>query len=153
MKKTILPRKIKDADTPPEKPKRIITARKIVDCLFVLVILAVIIAVRLTDFIHPQQACGGSYCGCTEQDAKNVLAALAAYFSEPENMRMPTIEVLISDADLSLNNPVENVILFPEPGELVQSQPISVVVIDYTERCPRNNAYIRTLGGGVGYWE
>jgi len=123
--------------------------------LFILATLSISIAVIVE--IWPEPKCSGrggrSYCSPCEQDAKNVIAALASYFSEPENMRMPKVEVLIYDRDLSLNNPVENVILFPEPGELAQPQAISVMVIDDTDCCPRGSSYVRTMGGDIGYWK
>ena len=152
MDKDELPRKREDTEKLPEEVKGLSVGTKFIT-LPVIIIGALLLSagVIVPDFIPIGP--GRSLCSYAVQDAKNVPASLASYFSEPENIRMPTVEILISDADLSLNNPVENVILFPEPGESAESQPISVTVIDNTERCPRNNAYIETMGGGIAYWK
>ena len=152
MVKEELPRKRKDTEKPSEEVQGATPDGKFIT-LRVIFIGALLISagVIIQDFI-PRET-DSSHCRYAVQDAKNVLASLASYFFEPENMRMPTVQVLISDADLLLNNPAENVILYPEPGESAQSQPIRVMVIDDSERCPRNNAYIETMGGFIGYWE
>ena len=155
MDKDKLPREKEDTDKPPGEDNGLSLATKVYICLLVLASFSIFFGYIVPNWPEPE--CSGrggkAYCSPCEQDAINVMASLASYFSEPENMRVPTVEVLISSADLSLNNPVENVILFPEPGKSAQKQTISVRVIDDTECCPRNNAYIATMGGGVGYWE
>ena len=148
-----LPREREDSDKPHREDNGLSLATKVYVSILILASLSIIILYIIPNYKSPKPPCGGSYCSCTSQDAKNVLAALASYFSEPENMRMPTVEVLISDADLGLNNPVENVILYPEPGESAKSQPIRVMVIDDWERCPRNSSYVHIMGNRNGYWK
>ena len=153
MGKYELPRDRADKETQPESAPETSPAEKYFFRLLISILLFVILVASTNIYLNFTPICCRSPCSHAEQDAKNVLAALASYFSEPENMRIPPVEVLISEADLSLNNPVANVIIFPRPGVSAQSQTISVMVIDDSERCPRNNAYIATMGGGIGYWE
>ncbi len=122
----------------------------LIELMIVIAIIGILAAIAIPNFIAYRDK---AYCSRAEQDAKNVLAALASYFSEPENMRVPTVAVLMSDADLSLNNPAGNVTLYPSPGTAAQSTSIRVNVSDDSNRCPRNNEYISTMGGGIGYWQ
>ena len=122
----------------------------LIELMIVIAIIGILAAIAIPNFIAYRDK---AYCSRAEQDSKNVLAALASYFSEPENMRVPTVAVLMSDADLSLNNPAANVNLFPAPGVAAQSQSIRVRVTDSSNRCPRNTDYVSTMGGGTGYWQ
>ena len=153
MEKHILHRERGDKETQPERAQETSPAEKYFFRLLISILVFVFLVLSTNIYVNSIPLCCSSPCSHAEQDAKNVLAALASYFSEPENMRVPTVKVLISHADLSLNNPVANVILFPSPGVLAQSQSISVMIIDDSERCPRNNAYIANMGGGIGYWK
>ena len=169
MDKDELLRKIKDSKIPTDKKEGKGAGRKrlILDLILILPSVLLIIFIIFLNFRSYEDRsyavrCG-SFCRCAEQDAKNVLASIASYFSEPENMRMPEISVLVSDEGLSLNNPSANVSLYPRPGTLVQDfslsgpgavvQAVRVRVFDASGRCPRNIAYVSSLGGGIGYWE
>lgn len=121
----------------------------LIELMIVIAIIGILAAIAIPNFIAYRDK---AYCSRAEQDAKNVLASLASYFSEPEYMRMPTVDVLISDADLSLNNPVANVALSPPAGSSAQSTQIRVAVDDDSNRCPRNGTYRATMGGDKGYW-
>ena len=154
---------IEDTEKPPQKAERKSAARKPIGwrlASFLLVVFVVIGVIMSPNYVVYDAR---SICSYTEEDARNVLGALASYFSEPENKRMPELSVLVSHEGLSLNNPAANVSLYPLPGSLVQDYSLSdpgevvhtirVRIIDASERCPRNNTYIATMGGGASYWE
>ena len=80
-----------------------------------------------------------------EQDAQSVIASLASYFSDPNNMRIPSIETLRRNADLSLNydNP-EPTIWPPEGSNAYNYNTIRVTVYVNFDCCRRGSNYIAT---------
>jgi len=122
----------------------------LIELMIVIAIIGILAAIAIPNFIAYRDK---AYCSRAEQDAKNVLSALASYFSEPENMRVPSIAILMSDADLSLNNTSTVPVLTPGTGTSASSATISVLVNDNSGRCPRNNNYTSTMGGAVGSWD
>ena len=122
----------------------------LIELMIVIAIIGILAAIAIPNFIAYRDK---AYCSRAEQDAKNVLSALASYFSEPENMRVPSIPILMSDADLSLNNTSTVPVLTPGTGTSASSATISVLVNDNSGRCPRNNNYTSTMGGAVGSWD
>ena len=128
--------------------------------LLILASLSISIAVIIE--IWPEPKCGESrsYCAPCEQDAHAVVAALASYFSDTDNKRIPTIETLKYSADLSLHNvDPEPTIWPPERTNAYHYNTIKVTVYDNSGCCPRGSAYIQK--GNVtpppsfqrGYWE
>ena len=121
----------------------------LIELMIVIAIIGILAAIAIPNFIAYRDK---AYCSRAEQDAKNVLASLASYFSEPEYMKMPDIATLVTHADLSLNNNQTDVSMTPPVGSSAQSTEIAVRVTDGSNRCPRNNYYKSTMGGAKGYW-
>ena len=86
-----------------------------------------------------------SPCSLVETDAQNTLAALASYFSEPENNEVPTLQDLIRTEALTLNKGSTVIIDGPKDR-------IKVTVINKKSKCVRGNRYEVYMGGNAGTW-
>ena len=73
----------------------------LIELMIVIAIIGILAAIAIPNFIAYRDK---AYCGYAESDAQNTLAALSAYFSEPDRTTLPTIPDLIDTEDLSLNN-------------------------------------------------
>lgn len=163
MDKDELSREGKDKEIQPEEAQGISLREKFLFCLLILVA-ALVYSAAVVPAYFPQLFYKPSrpWCRIAEADAMNVMAALASYFSEPENMRIPSIETLKSDWDtaLSLNNDnPEPTIWPPEGSNAYHYNTIRVTVYDNSGQCPRGSAYIATCNVTIapscqgGYWQ
>jgi len=122
----------------------------LIELMIVIAIIGILAAIAIPNFISYRDK---AFCGQAEHDAQNTLAALSAYFSEPDRTTVPTgatgIGQLISLESLSLNNTTGNVSLTEAAGGMT----ITVTVTDGTTRCPRSSQYAATLGGAEGSWQ
>ena len=102
----------------------------LIELMIVIAIIGILAAIAIPNFISYRDK---AYCSKAEVDAQNVLAALASYFSEPDNTSVSGISVLTSQEDLVLNG--NNV------GSLREitagSGVFEVQISDGSGRCPR----------------
>ena len=84
-------------------------------------------------------------CNYNETDAKNTLAALASYFSEPDRNEVPTVEYLEEYEDLYIN--LHSTVIIDGPIDKVR-----VTVIDKTGNCPLGKRYEVYMDGFPGEW-
>ena len=154
MKKTDLPQEENTDLKPPEGPITSRTIKKLKMVFGILVFLYVSLILLALEFSYrPVTYPGKKYCSRVEQDAKSTLAAIALHFSDPGNMRMPEVSVLVSDANLILNNPQANVSLSPRPGVAITNQEIRVTIFDDSNSCPRGSILTATMGSSFYVWE
>jgi prepilin-type N-terminal cleavage/methylation domain-containing protein len=120
----------------------------LIELMIVIAIIGILAAIAIPNFISYRDK---AFCGQAEHDAQNTLAALSAYFSEPDRTTVPTgatgIAQLITLESLSLNNVNSNV------GLAETGSTITVTVNDGSTRCPRSTQYAATLGGAEGSWQ
>ncbi len=69
--------------------------------LFVGTIIAITLYLKLV--WNPKPYGGRGPCGCIEAGAGYTVAAISDYFSDPENIDIPTIETLVEEHGLSLD--------------------------------------------------
>lgn len=150
------PREIIDTEKPPDKAEGKSAGRKALfrRLILILPLFLLIIVIIGTNFIAYGPG-GRSLCSYAEEDAKNVLAALASYFSEPGNMRIPSIATLQSVEGLSLNNENPVPTIWPPEGSNLYSAPATfqVTVFDNPNRCPLGSTFTATIDGTIRIWE
>jgi prepilin-type N-terminal cleavage/methylation domain-containing protein len=122
----------------------------LIELMIVIAIIGILAAIAIPNFISYRDK---AFCGQAEHDAQNTLAALSAYFSEPDRTTVPAgaagIAQLKSLESLSLNNADSHVSLVEAAG----GSTITVTVTDGSTRCPRGTSYAATLGGAEGSWQ
>jgi len=84
-------------------------------------------------------------CSNIESDAQNTLAALAAYFSEPDKDEVPTLQDLVRTENLILHK--FSTVLIDGPRDRLR-----ITVIDNKRKCPRGKKYVVDMGGTSGTW-
>jgi prepilin-type N-terminal cleavage/methylation domain-containing protein len=113
----------------------------LIELMIVIAIIGILAAIAIPNFISYRDK---AFCGEAEHDAQNTLAAVSAYFSEPDRTNTPTIANLQALENLSLNNPGVNI---AEAAGV-----ITVQVTDASARCPRAATFTATMGGAAGTW-
>jgi prepilin-type N-terminal cleavage/methylation domain-containing protein len=124
----------------------------LIELMIVIAIIGILAAIAIPNFIAYRDK---AYCSQAESDAQNTLASLSSYFAEPDHTAWPDVPTLVSVEDLSLNNPVGNVVLSTTVGSAggAGGGTAEVTVTDSSSRCPRGTQYVATMGAGTGYWK
>ena len=130
-------REIIDTEKPPDKAEGKSAGRKALFRLLILILplFLLSIVVIIPKFISYGPG-SRALCSYAEEDAYNVMAALASYFAEPRNMRIPSIATLQSFEGLSLNNDNPVPTIWPPERSNLMSATIQVTVNDNYNRCP-----------------
>ena len=117
----------------------------LIELMIVIAIIGILAAIAIPNFISYRDK---AYCGYAENDAANTFAALSSYFSDPGHTAMPSVTVLISTEDLSLNS--GNSATLTDNDTWYQ-----VTVDDGSDRCPRGSTYYSYMGSdqAVGGWQ
>jgi prepilin-type N-terminal cleavage/methylation domain-containing protein len=121
----------------------------LIELMIVIAIIGILAAIAIPNFIAYRDK---AFCSRAEADGQNVLAALASYFSEPNNTTMPSVAELMTAESLTLNEG-NGATLTDVNGD---GSVFQVEVSDGSGRCPRSengtlqyNAFMgtQTIGG------
>jgi prepilin-type N-terminal cleavage/methylation domain-containing protein len=105
----------------------------LIELMMVIAIIGILAAIAIPNFIAYRDK---AFCSRAEADGQNVLAALASYFSEPNNTTMPSVAELMTAEQLTLNE--DNVATLTNVGT-GGADVYQVQVTDGSGRCPRSN--------------
>ena len=102
----------------------------LIELMIVIAIIGILAAIAIPNFIAYRDK---AFCSRAEADGQNVLAALASYFSEPNNTTMPSVAELMSAEGLTLNE--DNLATLDDVNN--DGSVFQVQVSDGSGRCPR----------------
>ena len=102
----------------------------LIELMIVIAIIGILAAIAIPNFIAYRDK---AFCSRAEADGQNVLAALASYFSEPNNTTMPSVADLQSAEGLTLNE--DNLATLDDVNN--DGSVFQVQVSDGSGRCPR----------------
>ncbi|CAB1059585.1 hypothetical protein D1BOALGB6SA_4347 [Olavius sp. associated proteobacterium Delta 1] len=120
----------------------------LIELMIVIAIIGILAAIAIPNFIAYRDK---AFCSRSESDAQNILAALASYFSEPNNTQMPSVADLQQAEQLTLNE--NNVGTLTELAD----GSFEAQVSDGSGRCPRADGgeeYYSYMGTTtIGEWK
>jgi prepilin-type N-terminal cleavage/methylation domain-containing protein len=117
----------------------------LIELMIVIAIIGILAAIAIPNFISYRNK---AFCSKAESDASSVQAAMASYFSEPNN-----VTVTKTKLDTSSDRPILN----PSNSYALATNGIGwkITVTDATNRCPRgtNHLYVTYFGTSeAGGW-
>ena len=104
--------------------------------------LGILAAIAIPNFMAYREK---AFCSKVESEANHTVAAIADYFSDPNNTGLPTLNEL---ADVTGYRPTENVTIDISGTEY---EPV-ITAFDNSERCPRGKHFVINEENIHGEW-
>jgi type IV pilus assembly protein PilA len=109
----------------------------LIELMIVIAIIGILAAIAIPNFISYRNK---GYCSAAENDAKSIVAAVADYFSNPNNQ---TISNDSLDPGTHYNLSYGNTATISQADDDV----VTIVVNDASTRCPSGTDYTAYVGG------
>ncbi|MBN1932226.1 MAG: prepilin-type N-terminal cleavage/methylation domain-containing protein [Desulfobacterales bacterium] len=116
----------------------------LIELMIVIAIIGILAAIAIPNFISYRNK---AYCSAAENDANTIAAALADYYSDPDNTSLPGSAAAMS-LTLSSKGGLNTSAITGSPNTI-----ISIAVTDTSGRCPRGTSYVLEMGASSGYWK
>jgi prepilin-type N-terminal cleavage/methylation domain-containing protein len=125
----------------------------LIELMIVIAIIGILAAIAIPNFISYRNK---GYCSAAESDANNLAAAVADYFSDPENVSVSGTDMV--DGDTFGDSNIGVTLSYGNQADVSTTDDVVEIIIDETagkDKCPEGDNFVKYVGGtnSTGYWK